>query len=86
MPTAIGARGCRFVLDDQHQCGVPPRRSSSYCEEHHALCYIAAGSAADKKRLREVAKIGAMVGGRGGFAAGPMTDKFVRRLESVQRR
>ena len=85
MPTAIGVGGCRFVIDDQHQCGAPPRARSSYCEEHHALCYLPARSQAERQRLREIAKIGEMVGGRGRFSTGPMTDKFARRLEAAQR-
>ena len=42
-------------------------------------------SKAERERLREVSQIGAIVGGRGGFGTGPMTAKFVRRIESVQR-
>ena len=85
MPTAFGARGCRFLVHDQRQCGATRRAGSSYCEEHHALCYVPVRSRAERQRLREIAKIGEMVGGRGRFSTGPMTDKFARRLEAAQR-
>jgi hypothetical protein len=87
MPTAFGARGCAFVVDDQTQCGAQLRAGSSYCEAHHALCHVQRGSKAERERLREVDRIGAMVGGRSHDHRGDrgMTAAFVRRLEAVQR-
>ena len=87
MPRAFGERGCAFAIKDQQQCGVPLRAGSSYCDEHHRLCHLKRGSAAERKRLRETDKIGAMVGGRSHDHRGDrgMSAAFVRRLEAVQR-
>ena len=86
MPTAIGVGGCRFVVDDQHQCGAQKRAGSSYCEEHHALCYVPAHSQAERQRLREIAKIGEIVGGRShDHRDRSISPAFVGRLEAAQR-
>lgn len=37
--------GCRYILgelkseDPWHYCGAPRRQGSSYCEDHHTICY-----------------------------------------------
>jgi hypothetical protein len=38
-------------------CGAPTRLGSSYCERHHALCYLAIGSRAERRRLRLIEKL-----------------------------
>lgn len=36
----IGPRRCRFFCDDDYFCGVECKDNSSFCETHHAICYI----------------------------------------------
>jgi len=65
MPTPFGKDGCRYLVDDRwHQCGVKEQPGSSYCAEHHALCYLARNSVAEGRRLRLIDRIGDAVGGR----------------------
>lgn len=58
--------GCAYILDDGDSCrfcGGVPRRGSSYCPQHHALCHVASGTAEESRRLREVEELARVVGG-----------------------
>ena len=49
--------GCAYVLDEadgRRMCGAPRRQASSYCQRHHAVCYISSGTNAEAVRLREI--------------------------------
>lgn len=84
MPTRFGGRGCRYLVDDHpHQCGAARQPGSSYCAEHHALCHIPRSSLLEHSRLREIDRIGEIVGGRQAPAGGA-TATFLRKVESVQ--
>jgi hypothetical protein len=75
--THFGGSGCRYLVDDQcHQCGAKRQRGSSYCPEHHALCYLPVMSAAERRRLKQIDKIGAAVGGR--LAAGAIQQLMLK--------
>jgi len=78
MPRRFGGFGCRYLVDDRlHQCGAKRQHGSSYCPEHHALCHIPASSLAEQRRLREIDRIGAAVGGR---QAGKNTTAALRKF------
>ena len=78
--------GCAFIVEEsdcRRICGSSRRLGSSYCPEHHALCHLAYGSAAEADRLREVEAIASAVAGRRSRTrnpSGPST-QFLRRLE-----
>jgi hypothetical protein len=55
---AFGGGGCAFLVTDGEQCGAPRKLASSYCPAHHALCYLAAGSRAERERLRLIELLG----------------------------
>jgi len=77
MPTRFGADGCRYLVDDRwHQCGAKEQPGSSYCPEHHALCYLPPMSAAERRRINQIDRIGAVVGGR--LAAGAMQQLMLK--------
>lgn len=82
----IQNEGCAFVVeesDSRRMCGSSRRPGSSYCPEHHALCHLAYGSAAEADRLREVEVIASAVAGRRSRnRRGPST-QFLRRLEKT---
>jgi hypothetical protein len=83
-----GDPGCSYVVDDpkgRRICGNPRRQSSSYCAIHHSLCYIAAGSTAEFKLLREVEALASAVGGRRGQQNEGPTRRFLARLERAVR-
>jgi hypothetical protein len=92
MPTGqgngSGHKGCAFVIETpkgRENCGAPRRPASSYCPEHHAVCYIVCGSKAEVKRLREVEALASAVGGRRArHRAGP-SRQFLQRLEQTVR-
>ena len=80
--------GCAYVLDDpdgRRACGAPRRLASSYCLQHHALCYIVSGSKAEFKRLREVELLASAVGGRRARQGAGPSQQFLRRLEQAIR-
>ena len=80
----IENEGCAFIVEESASrriCGVSRRPGSSYCPEHHVLCHLAYGSAAEADRLREVeAMASAVAGRRSRNRRGPST-QFLRRLE-----
>ena len=80
----IGNEGCAFIVEDsdsRRMCGVSRRPGSSYCAEHHALCHLAYGSAAEADRLREVEAIASAVAGRRSRNRHGPSSQFLRRLE-----
>jgi hypothetical protein len=86
------AVGCAFVLDDNgvipgrsRSCGAPLRAGSAYCETHHAICHLPAGSAAEKRQLREIAALAKAVGGKLGRPAAGPPPMLLRRLERIER-
>src|SRR5579883_3104238 len=63
----MSGEGCAYIVDDgDGRCGAACRAGSPYCPEHHALCHLAGGSRAARRRLREEAALAALVGGRSG--------------------
>jgi hypothetical protein len=82
MPRAFGGGGCAFLVVDGEQCGAPRKLASSYCPPHHALCYLANGSRAERERLRLIGVIGDSVGRQ--LALGKFSNVFVRRPEGRQ--
>ena len=84
MPRRFGGAGCRYLLDqrtggkrnDPCQCGAKEQPGSAYCPEHHALCYLPAMSAAERRRINQIDRIGAVVGGR--LAAGAMQQLMLK--------
>jgi len=55
--------GCAYPLEDApiRYCGCRRRPGSSYCEAHHALCYLPRGSRAEERLLgyhRWLARVG----------------------------
>jgi hypothetical protein len=80
--------GCAFMLDDsqgRRSCGEALRRGSSYCQQHHTLCHVACGTAAEAQRLREVEALARAVGGRRGPGSAGPSRRFINRLEQVVR-
>ena len=82
-----GGNGCAYLIEDvgsHRMCGAPRRPVSSYCPQHHALCHLANGSAAEANRIREVEAIASAVGGRRSRrnSAGP-SRQFLKRLEDT---
>jgi hypothetical protein len=80
--------GCAYVLDEptgSRTCGARRQPTSSYCTRHHALCYIACGSRAEIKRLREVEALASAVGGRRAPQGLGPSRQFLKRLEDAVR-
>ena len=80
----IEHEGCAFIVEESascRMCGVPRRPGSSYCPEHHALCHLPYGSAAEADRLREVEVIASAVAGRRSRNRRGPSMQFLRRLE-----
>jgi len=80
--------GCSFVLDEPggpRACGARRRQASSYCPQHHAVCYVVSGSDAEVKRLQEVEALASAVGGRRGRRQSAPSREFLRRLEQATR-
>ena len=76
--------GCAYILGasaSNRMCGAPRRPESAYCPQHHALCHLACGSAAEADRLREVEALASAVGGRRGRNRGGPSRQFLRRIE-----
>ena len=76
--------GCAYLVNGPRgsaYCGAPRQASSSYCSDHHSLCYIACGSNAEAKRLREVETLASAVGGRRGRRDAGPSRQFLERLE-----
>lgn len=86
MSTAFGASGCCYPVDDDdrlQQCGAELQLGSSYCAEHHALCYLPRNSPLEHSRLRTIERIGEAVGGRTARTRA-ITTSFLRRVEDIQ--
>jgi len=80
--------GCTFMIEDDQSrrfCGETLRRGSSYCPQHHALCHVACGTAAEAQRLREVEALARAVGGRRGPGGAGPSRRFIHRLEQAVR-
>lgn len=84
--------GCAFVLDaiDPEPgrpllCGAPLQPGSAYCGPHHTLCHLPAGSAAERRQLREIAALAKAVGGKQGRAASAPPPPLLRRLARIER-
>jgi hypothetical protein len=82
--------GCAYVLADRRPdrpdpffCNAPRRPGSAYCPEHHALCHLPSGSAAEHRQLRRIEALAAAVGGKVGRIAGQPPAPLLRRLERV---
>jgi len=83
--------GCVYILGegvDRRVCGAPREAAvtsrkapSPYCQEHHALCHVAYGSAAEADHLREVEAIAKVVGGRRARDTVGPSRRFLRRVE-----
>jgi hypothetical protein len=79
-----GDDGCAYIIEESgsHRiCGAPRRPVSAYCPQHHALCHLAYGSAAEADRIREVEAIASAVGGRRSRNRGGPSRQFLKRLE-----
>ena len=79
---------CAFVLDavdPVRVCGAPAQSGSAYCEPHHALCHLPAGSAAERRQLREIAALAKAVGGKQGRIASGPPPVLLRRLRRIER-
>src|SRR5260370_12483495 len=82
--------GCAFVVADPgprraNLCDAPRQVGSAYCPRHHALCHLPAGSAAERRQLREIEALAEAVGGRQGRAAPHPPDRLLRRLDGIAR-
>jgi hypothetical protein len=76
--------GCAYLCDGdggRQRCSAARRLGSPYCAMHHALCYLAAGSAAEMRRLREIEALAGAVGGRQGPGESRPPPRFLDRLE-----
>jgi hypothetical protein len=83
---------CAYVLPDGgavagrvQLCGAPRQSGSAYCPEHHALCHLLAGSAAEQRQLRAIAALAAAIGGKQGRAAPTPPAPLLRRLKRIER-
>jgi hypothetical protein len=84
--------GCAFVLDGVGRCSglvnfcnEPRQPGSAYCPRHHASCYLANGSDAERRQLREIEALAKAVGGKQGRAARSPPAPLLRRLDRVAR-
>src|SRR5271156_289248 len=56
----LAGPGCAYILDDgdgRRFCDGVPRRGSSYCQQHHAVCHVPSGTTEETRRLREVEEL-----------------------------
>lgn len=80
--------GCAYLLGAHStapSCGRPRRTRSSYCDQHHALCHLASGTAAEAARFREAEALACAVGGRQGWRRSQPSPLFLRRLQQFLR-
>lgn len=86
-----GIAGCAFVLDsadaqaERVLCGAPLQPDSPYCEPHHAVCHLPAGSPAERRQLREIAALAKAVGGKQGRTTSAPPSRLLRRLKRIER-
>lgn len=84
------AGGCAYILaaggaEGPRVCRAPCRPGSSYCREHHALCHLPAGSAAERQQLRALDALADVVGGRQGRPARSPPPALLHRLARLER-
>lgn len=90
-PARPDERGCVYVLDvtegDRRGrfCGAGRRPGSPYCPDHHARCRLRGGSAAERRRLREIEALAAAAGGKHVLGACQPSAGMLRRLERSAR-
>jgi hypothetical protein len=92
LPAHSEAADCAYILGDPRagsgawrRCPELHQPGSSYCPHHHARCHLTGGSAAERRRLREVERLADAVGGRrSGENRGPPA-RFLARLERLVR-
>jgi len=82
--------GCAYLLDGvaggrASRCGGARQPGSAYCAEHHALCHIAAGSAAERREIQGVEALARIVGGRCGRPSRDPPAALLRRLDRLSR-
>jgi len=80
----LAGPGCSYILDDgdgRRFCDGVPRRGSSYCQQHHALCHVPSGTTEETRRLREVEELARVVGGRRAAEGVGPSRRFLNRLE-----
>ena len=80
--------GCAYLIEGtggRVACGAPRRAVSPYCPHHHSLCYIACGSRAEARRIREVEMLASAVGGRRARRGAAPSENFLERLEQAIR-
>lgn len=71
--------------EGQRICGAPCQTSSSYCSDHHSICYLAGGSKAERRQLHEVEMLASAVGGRRAKQGVAPSRQFLERLEQALR-
>jgi len=81
--------GCAYLLDDvggrANRCGGERQPGSSYCAEHHALCHLPPGSAAERRELEQVEALARIVGGRCGRPSRDPSPALLRRFDRFSR-
>jgi hypothetical protein len=84
-----GDLGCAYLLDGAGgragRCGCERRPGSSYCVEHHALCHLPRGSAAERRELEQVEALATIVGGRQGRPSRDSPPAVLHRLDRLSR-
>ncbi len=86
LPALLDA-GCLYLLEDRQSCGCDRQLGSPYCRLHHALCYLAVGSRAERSRIDEIEGIGQFIGARvakKSLRVPPI--RFMRALDARQRK
>ncbi len=76
--------GCAFINGHAAPCGAALKSGSSYCLRHYALTHVARGSEAEVLRLREIACVARIVGGRMG--SGSILGPLPGEIEEIERR
>jgi hypothetical protein len=80
-------RGCAFIVGagtpPPVRCGASRQAGSSYCPRHHALCHLPAGSAVERRKLRELEGLARAAGGRTGGHARHPPPAILRRFDRL---
>jgi hypothetical protein len=81
--------GCAYLFDGAGgraiRCGCERQPGSSYCGEHHALCHLPPGSAAERREIERVEALATIVGGRGSRPSRDPPPAVLRRLDRLSR-
>jgi hypothetical protein len=91
MPEGPDEQGCAYMIDaadgqrPRSFCGAACTPGSAYCPEHHARCHLRGGSAAERRRLREIEAFGAAAGGKRVRDACEPSALMLQRLERAAR-